>query len=829
MNTRRFAVGWNGLVPCAVALVFSLMPAQGVAQQRQGPRVPEGTRVIKDQAYVTHGHERQKLDLYLPAQGKDWPLVVWVHGGAWRGGSKERPPALAMRLLSEGYAVASVNYRLSQHATFPAQIQDVKAAVRWLRASAKAHGYDADRVAAWGASAGGHLVALLGTAGDVKEFDVGEHLEQSSRVQAVVDFFGPTDFLQMNAQAGEQGRQDHDAADSPESRLIGAPIQQNKEKVAKANPLTYASKDDPPFLIMHGERDFTVAIGQSELLHAALEKAGASSTFRPVPNAGHGFRGAEIDRTVLGFLGQHLKGEKQSGTVHQWGVVERALTTAREYPRPLWDVDVAVDLQSPSGKKRSVAAFWDGGRTWRFRFSPDEVGQWRWTTRATDASDDGLHGRQGTAECVAYEGDNPLYKHGPVVVSNDGRHFTHGDGTPFFWLGDTAWNGALRSTEADWQRYLKTRREQRFTAIQFVTTQWRGATEVLPEPVFTTADGKIGLNLHALRRIDQRLSAVNEHGLLAAPVMLWALWKTDPGQSLPEADAIRLARYMADRWGAHQVVWFLGGDGRFTGEAAPRWRNIGRGVFGDRPHRRPVTLHPLGGGWPLSDFAAEDWYDFVGYQSSHTARPERLRWMVGGPPASDWKQGRPRPFINLEPNYEGHPGAPGGTNFTPFHVRRAAWWSCLVSPTAGVSYGNNPIWVWNDEPAPAEGHEGLGEIAPWEAGLETEGVQDMTLLARFFESGPWHRLRPAPDLLAKQPGESDPDRFVAAGATDDGKWVVVYTPTGGRIVLDGRRLKEGRRARWFDPRTGQFKEAAGEGDAYPAPDEQDWVLEVRAE
>lgn len=121
----------------------------------------------------------------------------------------------------------------------------------------------------------------------------------------MIDFFGPVDFLQM--QGREKGRMDHDAADSPESLLIGGAIQQNKDKMARANPVTYVSAVDPPFLIMHGEEDPLVAIDQSELLHNALQKAGVSSTFQPVPKAGHGFGGPEIERAVLAFLNQHLK------------------------------------------------------------------------------------------------------------------------------------------------------------------------------------------------------------------------------------------------------------------------------------------------------------------------------------------------------------------------------------------------------------------------------------------------------------------------------------------------------------------------------------------
>src|SRR5688572_2270917 len=294
---------------CLISLCVGALAQQTQGRpQRPAPRaqaLPEGTRILRDLAYVQNGHERQKLDLFIPPGATNpLPLIIWVHGGAWKAGSKENCPALGY--LLRGYAVASLNYRLSQHAIFPAQIEDCKAAVRWLRAHAKEHNLNPDRFAAWGSSAGGHLVALLGTSGDVKAFDVGEYLAFSSRVQAVVDFFGPTDFTQMSKHSAPDSM-NHDAPDSPESLLIGGAVQKNKDKAAKANPITYVSKDDPPFLIMHGDQDNLVPYQQSELLRDALKKAGVPATFKIIEGAGHGFGGREVAESVREFLAQQLK------------------------------------------------------------------------------------------------------------------------------------------------------------------------------------------------------------------------------------------------------------------------------------------------------------------------------------------------------------------------------------------------------------------------------------------------------------------------------------------------------------------------------------------
>ncbi len=274
-------------------------------QRRNQQRLPEGARVFRDLEYVPNGHERHKLDIYVPKNPrhpKPLPLIVWVHGGAWRAGSKDR--CRATRFLEQGFVVASINYRLSQHAIFPAQIIDCKAAIRYLRANAKKYNIDPDRIGVWGSSAGGHLVALLGTTGDVKKFDKGPNLEYSSRIQAVCDFFGPTNFAKMSSFPSTM---DHDSPDSPESKLLGGPVQETKEPVKNANPITYVTKDDPPFLIVHGDKDPLVPINQSVILNEALKKANVKTTFHTVKGGGHGFRDEGVDRMVAEFFDETLK------------------------------------------------------------------------------------------------------------------------------------------------------------------------------------------------------------------------------------------------------------------------------------------------------------------------------------------------------------------------------------------------------------------------------------------------------------------------------------------------------------------------------------------
>jgi acetyl esterase/lipase len=217
-------------------------------------------------------------------------------------GSKDGCPAVW--LTGRGYAVASINYRYSQQAVFPAQIEDCKAAIRWLRANAAKYHIDPDRVGVWGASAGGHLVALLGTAGAAKDLEgKGGNADQSSRVQCVVDWFGPTDLVKIDRQP--------EKADTAVAKLIGGPLKDNREKAKKASPMTYVDKNSAPFLIMHGDKDNVVPLDQSEILADALKKAGVEVKLQVIKNNGHGgpgFSTPESRKMIEEFFDKHLKG-----------------------------------------------------------------------------------------------------------------------------------------------------------------------------------------------------------------------------------------------------------------------------------------------------------------------------------------------------------------------------------------------------------------------------------------------------------------------------------------------------------------------------------------
>jgi hypothetical protein len=368
---------------------------------------------------------------------------------------------------------------------------------------------------------------------------------------------------------------------------------------------------------------------------------------------------------------------------------------------------------------------------------------------------------------------------------------------------DTAWNGALKSTVDGWQTYLEDRLAKGFTGVQFVTTQWRAAR--CDREGQTAYSGYDDITIHPefFQRLDKRVDAINEAGLMAAPVVLWALGdkREVPGQ-LPEDQAIRLARYITARYGAHHVAWFLAGDENFSGERGKRWRRIGRAVFKEPRHEALATVHPQGCQWHLEKFRDEDWYDLIIYQSSHGGGPETIEWIHSGAPAENWQNEPALPVINSEPGYEDHIAWERDKRHTAFDVRQQAYYSLLSASTAGVSYGAHGAWSWETEPQEPLNHEGTGVAKPWDEAMQLPGSEDLKHLANLFVSVDGWTLRPAQDLLAQQPGVDDPTKFVAAARSEEGDLAVAYLPEGGEVMIDTEGLASDLRAEWFNPRDG---------------------------
>jgi hypothetical protein len=525
-----------------------------------------------------------------------------------------------------------------------------------------------------------------------------------------------------------------------------------------------------------------------------------------------------------------------AASVARWERFEAKLDSSENYTNPVQQATLTATFISPSGKTHKVPGFWDGERTWKVRFAPNETGKWTYKTECSDAGNKGLHGQAGELTCGPAKGESRFAKHGPVRVAPDGRYLSHDDRTPFLFLGDTAWNGALLSSESDWEFYIKERTRQKFSAVQWVTTQWRASPEGdINKQLAYTGTNRITINPKFFQRLDEKADALSKAGLLNVPVLLWAIGgganpKVNPGFSLPEDQAIILARYMVARWQANPVMWILAGDADYRGEKAEKWKRIGRAVFDGFSHA-PVTMHPGGMQWVWKEFKDEKWYEVVGYQSGHGDDDSTLRWMTEGPLTEDWMKMPHRPFINLEPPYENHIAYQSKKPISPEVMRRAIYWTMLNHPTAGVTYGGHGVWGWDDGTKPPTDHAGTGTPLPWRKALAMPGAEQMAHLHDFFSTNDFWRLRPTPVFVVNNPGKDKPAKYLAAARTDQKDLMIVYVPEDRTIEIKLNALPPSPNISWFNPRNGQTSPAVAvvttDTCQFPTPEEGDWLLVMK--
>jgi acetyl esterase/lipase len=277
-------------LPAALAVVFMISSM---------PAAPQSAREFKDVVYATlEGGRKLGLDIYLPAGAATPPLVVWVHGGAWNAGTRAQYPK---ELVASGFAVASVDFRQTSEAPFPANVHDIKAAIRFLRANAARYGYRSERIGIAGASSGGHLAALVGVSNGHAELEgkVGDQSQQSSSVQAIVSYFGASNLTTILAQSTPHGLSVRKPA---LERLLGA-LPENAPEVARlASPVFHVGSNDPPLLLLHGDQDPQMPVNQSLELQGAYEKAGLEVDLDIVHGVAHGgeafFTGEHLQRAV---------------------------------------------------------------------------------------------------------------------------------------------------------------------------------------------------------------------------------------------------------------------------------------------------------------------------------------------------------------------------------------------------------------------------------------------------------------------------------------------------------------------------------------------------
>ena len=489
-----------------------------------------------------------------------------------------------------------------------------------------------------------------------------------------------------------------------------------------------------------------------------------------------------------------------------WMKFERNFESSTEYENPLYNVGkFVVHFTSPTGKIKKIDGFWDGDRNWKVRFAPDELGEWNFVTECSDESNDGLHNIRGSFESVAHANEHPIYNKGSVTRPKGEYHLSYADGSPFFWTACTAWNGGLKSTEEEWDIYLQDRADNNYNVIQLVATQWRGGDANIHGQTAFEGSGRISVNPEFFQHLDKKVDKINEYGMVAAPVLLWALpfgtgRHLSPGYYLPHEEAILLAKYIVARYGGNQVVWFLGGDGRYVDEYEQKWKNIGRSVFGEE-HPGLVAQHPHGRSWIGDVYVKEDWLDIIGYQSSHSSEAPTVDWINKGPMAEEWSKMPPRPIMNLEPIYEEI-----RKNTTARDVRNASYWSLFATPISGITYGANGIWPWLRDGEKILNHGDAPWTSTWHESLTLPGGIQIGYLSEFIQKYEWWNLKPAHrELLVEQPGDKVFNHFISVVKSDDYKTILAYIPVKSTFKLYNP-LMIAYDSQWFNPSTNKYSE-----------------------
>ncbi|HWD93504.1 MAG TPA: DUF4038 domain-containing protein [Verrucomicrobiae bacterium] len=520
---------------------------------------------------------------------------------------------------------------------------------------------------------------------------------------------------------------------------------------------------------------------------------------------------------ALCLMALPLAAKAKLSLVAQWGRFETSFRSGVSYASPFQQCTLKVTFTSPGGETNDVYGFWDGGSTWRVRFSPDRPGRWTYRTSCSDLANARLNDQTGEFVCTSPTSESRFAQHGPVQVARDRHHFEHADHSPFFWMADVAWDAPRLSNARDWATYLQVRSSQSFSAVQWAAAP--GADEKNHSAY--SGQKRITIDPEYFQRLDEKIELMNRAGLLSviAPLALPSPLVQNSGvtNDLPEDQAALLVRYMVARWGAYDVAWLLTSDPN-DGE---RWLKIGREVFGEIRHGPVVALPtPSASGFA---FQNEDWVDAFGFGTGQYLSNNALQWLIAGPLSREWKIEPTRPLINVLPPMENGLAAQGHERITAEDVRRIAWWSLLLMPPAGVSYGAQDVANWN----PAV----QSKLPTWQLSLFLPGAKQMRHITELFESANWRSLRPAPHSLAIQPGSNSPRHYVTASQTEEKDLSVIYVPEDRTLEVYLNALPPSPTIEWLNPRTGQKSPAVAVVGArtcqLPTPDAGDWVLVMK--
>lgn len=467
----------------------------------------------------------------------------------------------------------------------------------------------------------------------------------------------------------------------------------------------------------------------------------------------------------------------------RWG---HTLQSNRDYAAPLADVDLRVTYQGPAGQRIEARGFWDGGRAFRVRCMFPDPGLWQWETECSVESDTGLHGRKGIVSVLPYEGGNPLYAHGALRTALLGPCLEHADGTPFLWIGDTAWAAPMLASDGDWATYLADRRAKGFSVTQvFCASDWAGERDAEGNPPFE-GEGIAAPNPAYWRGFDRKAEAANQAGIAVLVVGLM-----EPRSRYPDlSDAERFARFLAARLAGNHVILSPSFDSPHMdlGDA------VGEALLETDPVHL-IAQHPGTDLHAARTYQEREYTDIAGLQtgagwgtdpiSPETAARNAVEWTLDLRGRDDVK-----PIVVLEARYD------NGLTQTqmPRLPRSCAWWS-LLSGACGYTYGCAGVWNWS---APL----GDPQSKPWtwREGLDQESSRDMARFAGFLGRLDWWTLSPRHELILEQPEEASRHMVLALGDASD--WGLAYLPGNSSIRLRMDALVGPVRASWFDPGSG---------------------------
>lgn len=526
------------------------------------------------------------------------------------------------------------------------------------------------------------------------------------------------------------------------------------------------------------------------------------------------------------------------------GLHQLTLNAQRSYTHPHHDVTVRCTFVGPNGQSYEVSGFWDGGSTWRVRFAPPQAGTWNWYTTASNQNDLGLNGVVGSFVVQAYTGTDPFRLHGWPRVSDNGRYLTYADGTPYFYLGDTAWEIVWKSTRDQVERYMLDRKKKGFNAVHVVASSHfflpeYGIANQYGEHFFL--DSALTLpNPRFYDYLDTIVARANELGMMIVMVPLWG-GMCDVSENsgyhqrpLNAEKAVSLYAYISARYAGSNILWVVAADDVYDtpeevevrGACARALKYCGGDVH-------LCTIHPAG--WRSSFYYfpdSTDWLDFHSYQPSHTISGD-YAWSA---PFDGIDRGLHKPLLNLECNYEDlydnlwqegdtvHPRPP---RITATDVRLTAYESILSGALVGMSYGANGVWQWSQ---------------PWDMGYQfPRDVMDTALgypgsvqigvLADIMREVGWYCLTPRRELAVTI---DNPEQYFFPVATNDTNLITYISPKTRSITIDIHEYGPWIALRWISPITGRvlridtasIAQDMGRTTIVP-PDSTDWVLIVR--